>query len=435
MKLKPSKYNFRASAGPDKNLLFNGFTGALYEFTDAELQLLEPLLNSGCVGGEGETESLRRVLGNGGFLVDSGRDEASELFRRGVDESRACDILELEINPTWECNARCSYCFIAQRSGRMNLVTEGAIGTFLAKQIPRFSEVRLLWSGGEPLLCTDTVCALSRVARDLAASAGVPLTVTLLTNGLLLNQERIRRLESAGVSHCHITLDGLANTHDRFRGIEQGSSPWATTMSNMHRLLNETDAITLNLRINVDESNTREAAQLLDMLDRSKRERIRIDISPVQPPSTEFGVSPAPSRGLLREINLLARRAICAGFRVAQPKCRPNRSTYCSADNLHNFHIGPDGAVTKCHDPAIAEAHVGDLAPDGTLQFGNRYSVWHSIPANESRCWECRYLCVCGGGCRLLRLQGISSPDCHAWFADMEGAIVNAYLEATTGRD
>jgi uncharacterized protein len=431
VRLKPSTCNFRAIAAPGRNLLFNGVTGALYDLDDAESRVVESLLDERRPAGHDDAPVFRAALVDGGFLVDSRRDEASELLARGTEECRADDVLEVDINPTWGCNSRCRYCYIVPRPGRMKPSTEKAIGAFLRQQVPRFSEVRLSWAGGEPLLCSDTVLSLTRLARDVAAGSSVRLVVVLLTNGLLLEGELARRLEAAGLTHCHVTVDGLANTHDRLRPRAGERPSWAKTMKNLHRLLEVTSTVTLNLRVNVDDSNIREAGSLLDSFDSADRARIRVDLSPVMPRASRTGAVRVPSPGLLHALSLLARHAIRAGFKVIQPRCDANRRTYCSAEKECNFHIGPDGALMKCHDPEIPEAKVGRLTLDGTKALNSRYSTWHSLPVGAPHCRECRFLCLCGGGCRLLRLRGAPSPDCQAWFSDIENLIVNLHLEAT----
>ena len=68
------------------------------------------------------------------------------------------------------------------------------------------------FTGGEPLLRRDIFELISHARR-----ASIP--VTLNTNGLLLDEERIEKLLQAGPTNVNISLDGgSAATHDRLRG-------------------------------------------------------------------------------------------------------------------------------------------------------------------------------------------------------------------------
>ena len=105
----------------------------------------------------------------------------------------------------------------------------------------------------------------------------------------------------------------------------------------------------------------------------------------------------APSPPLLRALNLLARHAILAGYKIIQPRCSADRRTFCSAEKRCNFHVGPDGTLMKCHDPAIPEANVGRIRPDGIAELDLRYASWHALPSGSPHCRDCRFLCLCGG--------------------------------------
>src|SRR4029077_11469239 len=57
-------------------------------------------------------------------------------------------------------------------------------------------------SGGEPLLHPDADGLISHIR-------GRGLIATLITNGYLLNRDRIRRLNRAGLDHLQISIDNV----------------------------------------------------------------------------------------------------------------------------------------------------------------------------------------------------------------------------------
>jgi len=82
------------------------------------------------------------------------------------------------------------------------------------KDIAEYGVNVLLFSGGEPLLRND----LFEVAR-FASDAG--LRAVLSTNGTLITESVARQLRNAGFSYVGISLDGLGETNDKFRGRKQ----------------------------------------------------------------------------------------------------------------------------------------------------------------------------------------------------------------------
>jgi radical SAM protein with 4Fe4S-binding SPASM domain len=104
-------------------------------------------------------------------------------------------------------------------------------------------------TGGEPLLHPqwDELCR---------GFASLGLRTAIITNGILLDQERLDRAIDAGVGAIALSLDGLQATHDRIR-LRPGSgpSPWSETVAAIERVLPhiETIVITAVNRFNLAE--------------------------------------------------------------------------------------------------------------------------------------------------------------------------------------
>lgn len=110
---------------------------------------------------------------------------------------------------TNECNSRCPMCDITSRP-RETLTSAEARSIIL--QLIEAGSSGIGITGGEPLL-RDDIFELTALAR----SFGIP--VTLNTNGLLLNAEKIDALIKADPTNINISIDGgRAETHDKLRG-------------------------------------------------------------------------------------------------------------------------------------------------------------------------------------------------------------------------
>jgi len=115
-------------------------------------------------------------------------------------------------NMTRRCNLRCIHCYAHARSraDEDELTTEE--GRALLDDLAAFGVPVVLFSGGEPLLRPDL--------PELAAYAvGRGMRAVISTNGTLIDAETARTLKRIGLSYVGISLDGLEEVNDRFRGV------------------------------------------------------------------------------------------------------------------------------------------------------------------------------------------------------------------------
>lgn len=117
-------------------------------------------------------------------------------------------------NTTQRCNLRCVHCYSkSENKIYPNELTTDEAKVFV-KDLSEFGVKVLLFSGGEPLLRHD----LFEVAR-LASDQG--LRAVLSTNGTLITEPVARRLKNVGFSYVGISLDGIGETNNKFRGKEE----------------------------------------------------------------------------------------------------------------------------------------------------------------------------------------------------------------------
>jgi len=114
-------------------------------------------------------------------------------------------------NVTRTCNLRCVHCYsdsFAQKySGE--LTHEQAITNI--DDVVGYKVPALLFSGGEPLARPDTLDLM-----EYATLKG--LRVTLSTNGTLIDEAAAARIKKIGATYVGISLDGIGETNDLFRG-------------------------------------------------------------------------------------------------------------------------------------------------------------------------------------------------------------------------
>jgi len=114
-------------------------------------------------------------------------------------------------NCTRKCNLNCVHCY-ADASGR-SLDTEMTTdeGKAFIGQLAGFGVPVILFSGGEPMMRPDFL-----ELAEFATRQG--LGVVASTNGTLVTQEIADAMRSLGFREVGISLDGIGETNDLFRG-------------------------------------------------------------------------------------------------------------------------------------------------------------------------------------------------------------------------
>lgn len=114
-------------------------------------------------------------------------------------------------NSTRRCNLHCIHCYSESQDKDYpdELSHEEALS--LIDSLAEYRVPVLLFSGGEPLMRPDLM--------ELGSYAGKKgLRTVLSSNGTLINPLKASELKKAGFSYIGISLDGMGDINDRFRG-------------------------------------------------------------------------------------------------------------------------------------------------------------------------------------------------------------------------
>ncbi|MFA6133544.1 MAG: 12,18-didecarboxysiroheme deacetylase [Phycisphaerae bacterium] len=116
-------------------------------------------------------------------------------------------------NCTRICNLTCVHCYASSPHCGRGDEMDTAQGMAMLEDLAAFGTPVVLYSGGEPLLREDLL-PLVRRTRELGMRA------VLSTNGTLIDEAMAEKLRGADLSYVGISLDGMRQTNDRFRGRE-----------------------------------------------------------------------------------------------------------------------------------------------------------------------------------------------------------------------
>jgi 12,18-didecarboxysiroheme deacetylase len=111
------------------------------------------------------------------------------------------------------CNLRCVHCYSQSHNENYEGELNHEQGMALIEDLGKFKVPVLLFSGGEPLMRPD-LFELIQHAKENGMRA------VISTNGTLITKEMATKLKDFGLSYVGISLDGLEETNDKFRGVK-----------------------------------------------------------------------------------------------------------------------------------------------------------------------------------------------------------------------
>ncbi len=157
-------------------------------------------------------------------------------------------------NCTRRCNLRCVHCYShsADREYEGEMTT--AQGFALLEDLAQFGSPVILFSGGEPLMRTD-LFELASKAIELGMRA------VISTNGTLITPQIAEQLQQIGLSYVGVSLDGMRDTNDKFRGITGAFDKALTGIRNCHQA-----GIKVGLRFTINKRNAFDVPDIFSLL-------------------------------------------------------------------------------------------------------------------------------------------------------------------------
>lgn len=152
------------------------------------------------------------------------------------------------------CNLTCRHCYSI--STDRNFPGELSTGEVFAvmDDLRTFGVPVLILSGGEPLLRPD-IYEIAARAKHLGFYVG------LSTNGTLIDTTNIDRIAALGLDYVGISLDGIKDTHDRFRRMIGAYDRSLAAI----RLCRDA-GIKIGVRYTLTQDNQRDLPALLDLI-------------------------------------------------------------------------------------------------------------------------------------------------------------------------
>lgn len=165
-------------------------------------------------------------------------------------------------NSTRTCNLKCRHCYMSSDAKKyQNELTTAEAKQFI-DDLADFNVPVLLFSGGEPLIRPDFF-----ELADYAAKKGV--RPTLSTNGTLITPEVARKIKDIGVGYVGISLDGLREVNDKFRGK---AGAFEAAMNGIKNCVAVDQRV--GLRFTINHHNIQELENIFDFIEEENINRV-----------------------------------------------------------------------------------------------------------------------------------------------------------------
>ena len=337
------------------------------------------------------------------------------LFSRNKPQfrlARATPVRRVVLNVTHACNLACTYCFAGgNQPGAGMSITTARKGIQLLD--PR-STVDIAFFGGEPLLAWDLVKQVMKEAHDLARKRKTRAKFHITTNGLLLDEAKVKFLSQQPCSTL-VSLDGPEAIHNAARPARD---PKVNSFARTLKALECARGSALGQRIMARATFNTSEPQLVRRLE---------FFAGLDDEGLIRGYSIEPAvlgEGCAHRGGKLDRQAIVREYHEAAEwfvtRIQAGRSanffhfrklldrilhakhsgSECGAGNGY-ITVGADGTLYACHREAGTRIGHVDYGFDEELR-----SCWadNRVYARNGcmKCWA-RYLC--GGGCRQACLE------------------------------
>jgi uncharacterized protein len=355
-------------------------------------------------------------------------------FRKFAETSVTAPLKALCLHVSHDCNLRCRYCFAKDgtyggNASTMTVETAVAALDFMVANSGGRVDLEADFFGGEPLMAWDTVTAAVKYARENESKWGKRFRFTITTNGLLLNDEKIRFINDE-MSNCVLSLDGRKAVNDKARPTKNGTGSFDLVLDNFRKLTRSrtkpgfTDCY---VRGTFTAYNLDFAEDIVEMSRLGFRD---VSIEPVTVavnadlPPPDYAIFPVHVPQIYEQYERLF-RLVKSGeqdinffhFNVdlSGGACVIRRLRGCGCGNDY-MAVSPDGDVYPCHRFVGNDEWVMGNVRDGVVNVGVKEYFTKTHIYSKSDCAGCWARFYCSGGCNASSYD--SHGDCRVTKSD-----------------
>ncbi|MEG2025960.1 MAG: radical SAM protein [Gordonibacter sp.] len=360
--------------------------------------------------------ALLEHLGRGGFFTSEAPVDA---------------VVSAYLHVTQRCNLDCVGCY--SLDSQRNQLADAPLGQIkhALDELAAAGLATLIISGGEPFLRSDLPDIVAYAKRDCGIKA-----VTVLSNGLCMTEETLAAL-APHVDRVSVSFDGCSASAPAYIRQEQRFDELVEAVGMVRAAGIPAHIIPTVHAKNIDD--------LKDYVRLSKELDATLNFSLLTCAPDDELASLLPDEEALRRLgaSMLTLDDGKPILAMDAPVALNLTAKKCCGAGFRSVSIGADGTVYPCHMLQRPELAMGN-AFTGTLSEALASDVSAQFQAMSvdkfDGCSECRYMRICGGGCRarsLFESGSLESKDSYCAmtmeFYDRLGAAMQVAMEKAKG--
>lgn len=329
------------------------------------------------------SENIKNLLKGGSLLVEKNNNIEQKLSAP----------LKISMNITKKCNLRCKQCFSDSGEMKDNELTTKEIFN-LFDDMHSYGTFFICIGGGEPLIRDD-------ILDILQYGKSKQLSISIVSNGLLLTKELINELNKCDLDTIWISLEGLEKNHDFLRG--RGTYQKAiSALLLLKKYSNSKTAI----RVSLSKYNINEYKEIIKLAEKYSVDILRFT------PLMEFGrakdqnftISQKQYIQFLKEI-----QNIKSNVKIIHPNVIDCGKFWISSSDF-GCHCGKEtvwidevGNYFPCI--FLGESYtIGNIKKDSYIDLWKKSLEITTVKGNDT-CKQCNNYLNCRGGCRARALN------------------------------
>lgn len=321
-------------------------------------------------------------------------------------------IKALCINIAHDCNLRCQYCFAGQGGyGQWRMlmsfdVARRAVDFLIAHSGPR-EHCELDFFGGEPLMNWHVVQQTIDYVHKQEKKHGKKIKMSLTTNGLLLDKEKVKYLTDNHISLI-LSLDGRKEMHDRMRPGVHGEGTYDEIVKNLQYCVANRKGEEYYVRGTFTRYNMDFTTDVIDMIDKGFP---AVSMEPVVGEDTaDYSIKEEDLPRVKAEYDRLAKLFIAReeegrpffffhfNMDLWKGPCLPKRLRGCGAGHEY-LAVVPNGDIYPCHQFVGREGYVIGNVYEGLKNFKMMRDFRMNHVFSKPECVDCWAKFFCSGGC------------------------------------
>lgn len=326
------------------------------------------------------------------------------VLERGVKSFIIC--------PTYECNARCFFCFAhddVKHSFRMTFKTADEVLDFVYRQVRKDDEVIFIWFGGEPLIAEDVIDYIIG-HFDAHYKGKVKYSSVFQTNGSLLTDELLEKaIKVWHTKDFQISIEAYQQEHDKRKNYRvKNTNQYELVLKNIDRITGK--GVHCLVRLHLDNRNVGDYTKILDdLLQFRDRPSFQLYTTTLHVPEhvTKFD-NYVHFKQFNEFYRIIFKEMFARGFYSEIGQILPQRKMIrCVARSMNSFLIGADGKLFRCEQENHDDEHcVGDCKTG--VVHNEHLAIFMDMDVNKE-CTGCKYMPICQGGCKYYWLR--NNPD------------------------